>query len=219
MSSENPVWQPATQSDIDIEADILLELCCGCVDSVPRCVYCSLRKKGELAVTKFRQVPGKVYGCHVNEEGSSNMVCESNFATFRIHGDSGSFPLVSLLDPDVEVSYPPIGVKNDCMFSISRRGPSNVSELWHMLASSEQDARDWFEVLKAPRPKRATASCAQHIRIQRFLMRAEGVCLPDPSSDVFVKQSRNYWAAADRVAGSFYTFVRSRSFRLSDTRF
>jgi hypothetical protein len=211
MASETFSGQESALSDISVDPNMLLDLCCGCVDDAPPCFYCSLHKKGELSVRKFRQVPGKVYGNHTNEEGScSSMVCETTFTSFRIHGSSSSFPLVSLLDPLVDISYPPAGVKDPCTLSICRRGPGNINELWYITATTEAEACDWYSVLKAPRPKHGTASCLYHMKVQRFLMRSSGSDLPDPASDSSTKQARSYWAAADRFAGlqpSVYVFI------------
>lgn len=203
MSSETFSGQESVLPDINVDPDILLDLCCGCIDGASPCIYCSLRRKGELSVRKFRQVPGKVYGNHTNEEGScASMLCEVTFTSFKIHGASSSMPLVSLLDPLVDIAYPPAGLKDPCTLSICRRGPGNVNELWYISAANEADARDWFSVIKAPRPKHATASCVNHMKVQRFLMRSSGAFLPDPASDALIKQTRSYWAAADRFAGA-----------------
>jgi hypothetical protein len=45
----------ATAAEVEGDAEIVLALCCGCTDGCPPCVYCSLRKTGELNVRKFRQ--------------------------------------------------------------------------------------------------------------------------------------------------------------------
>ena len=133
MSSEIPAAQESSLPDSNADPDVLLALCCGCVDGASPCIYCSHHKKGEMSIRKFRQVPGKVYGNHTNEEGAcSSMLCEATFTTFRIHGPSSSVPLVSLLDPQVDIVCPPAGLKDLCTLSICRRGPGNVNELWYM---------------------------------------------------------------------------------------
>ena len=202
MSSEKISDPESALLDSSVDPDILLDLCCGCVDGVSPCLFCSLRRKSELNVRKFRQVPGKVYGNHTNEEGScSSMLCEATFTSFRIHGNSSSIPLVSLLDPLVDIAYPPAGLKDPLTFSICRRGPGNINELWYISAATEAEACDWYNVLKAPRPKHGTASCLYHMKVQRFLMRSTGALLPDLTSELSIKQARSYWAAADRFAG------------------
>ena len=202
--------QPASSAapDIEIDPEILLELCCGCTDGAPPCVYCALRRRGQLSVHKFRQVPGKIYGNYTNEDGASAvMECEVNFTAFKIHGAQGSCPLVSLLDPAVEISHPPPGLTDLSTFSICRRHAGNTNDLWHITANTAADAASWVLALRAQRPHVATSSCIHHMRIQRFLMRSQGAWLPDPASDLSVKQGRSYWATADRFAGaSAYTF-------------
>ena len=197
--------QGAPVTEVDGDAEILLALCCGCTDGCPPCAYCCCRKKGQLIVQKFRQVPAKVYGNYTHPENTAvSMTCEVNFSTFRIHGACGSTPLVSLLDPIVELSHPPAGVKDPLIFSIARRNSGNVTDLWYLTAPTEEDARDWFALLKAHRPKRASSSCSRYMRVQRFLMQSQGVTLPGPDADVAVmKHDRGYWTAADRFAGNF----------------
>ena len=146
--------QGPSPAEVEGEAEILLAFCCGCIDGTPPCVYCALRKKGTLNVRKFRQVPGKVYGNYTMEEGSANQLCEVTYSTFRIHGASGSIPLVSLLDPMVELLHPPAGVKDLCTFSICCRGPSNVNDIWYMRARLDPTQRcNTFTGTSPPQPK------------------------------------------------------------------
>jgi hypothetical protein len=134
------------------------------------------------------------------------MRCEASFTTLRFIDAAGSSNLISFLDPTVEITYPPAGVKDLCIFSLCRRAPDKTSEIWHFTASSPEEALYWVNAMRAPRPKLATPSCLHHMRIQRFLSHSDGALTSKPF-DSLVKSGRNYWAAADRFAGATPHFI------------